>query len=197
MRLLNCLIQHTRRAQAQAILSDPQKQHDMEAPKILTRGVCYCAICGGPFEPPDFMNKKSNITFGYNPETVSKKQASWITKVRVLLEQIPGDRGGYISGVGKFQDGFIELDPEDDDNRPIPSQINYDCYKTNLTARPLGAIPFHWPCYEILASALYPNTNNPIHHVDLDRLFLTMFLLTENGVSLAIESGAEERQKEH
>ncbi|KAI2775818.1 hypothetical protein F4815DRAFT_486717 [Daldinia loculata] len=169
----------------------------MKGPRIATQEKCYCAICGGPFKPPHFMNKKSKTPFGYNPETVSKKKASWITKVHVILEQIPGDRRGYISGVGKLKDGYIELDPEDDDNRLIPSSINYVCYKTGFTAKPLGAIPFHWPCYEILARALYPNADDPIHHVDLDRLFLTMFMLTGDGFSLDLESGAEERQKQN
>ncbi|KAI0852028.1 hypothetical protein F5Y00DRAFT_228448 [Daldinia vernicosa] len=152
----------------------------MAGPKVAIKG--YCAICAGPFETPYFEG------LGYKTEIIREEQASWVTKVHVLLEQIPGSRLECISGVGKkLKDNYIELDPEDDVNRLIP----------DFTVKPLRAIPFHWPCYEILALALYPNKDDPIHHVDLGRLFLTMSLFTEEGASLDLETGAEERQEKH
>ncbi|OTB16277.1 hypothetical protein K445DRAFT_366260 [Daldinia sp. EC12] len=160
---------------------------------------CYCAICGGPFEPTYFINDKSKEGFGYNPKVINRKKAAWITEVRLLLENIPGETGAYISGRGRFHyRGYIKLDYLDDDNWNITNSVEYACYKVNTGKEPLGAIPFHWPCFEILARNICTDVDDdPVKHVDLSRLYRVMFLLTEDGFSLDINTGAEGRRKGH
>ncbi|KAI1471247.1 uncharacterized protein F4812DRAFT_455359 [Daldinia caldariorum] len=145
-------------------------------PLITTSEWCYCAICGGPFEPTYFISEKSMIGCGYDPKVISKRGAAWVTEVRLLLESISAEKKGYISGRGKYNYlGYIELDGTDAENLDIPSTFNYTCYKYDSEPQPLGAIPFHWPCYEILARRIYPDVNKPVQHVDLSRLYREYF----------------------
>ncbi|KAI1801432.1 hypothetical protein F4811DRAFT_534351 [Daldinia bambusicola] len=170
----------------------------MRLPTITTFEWCYCAICGGPFEPAYFINKKSEVGYGYDPKVISKEEATWITEVRLLLEAISQEKKGYISGKGKYHyQGYIELSGMDRANWYIPSNFKYTCYKIGHNPRPLGAIPFHWPCFELLAHSIYPGVDNPVQHVDLFRLYGAMYYLTEDGYSLGIHTGAEKRRKGH
>ncbi|KAI1139985.1 hypothetical protein F5Y05DRAFT_380686 [Hypoxylon sp. FL0543] len=170
---------------------------------ITTAEECYCAICGVPFQGFLFQNKeqaagtqppgvRDGVQHGYNPTVVTIAEASaWIDKVHILGYDAEGDVA-FISGQGQYTSPrTITLDRQDKRNSNVPFWLGYSCYRKSGNA--VVVFPFHWPCYEVFARALFPTAKNPVSLVDVEDVQSLFSSLSNDENGLTLETGAETR----
>ncbi|KAI0142306.1 hypothetical protein F4776DRAFT_501237 [Hypoxylon sp. NC0597] len=169
---------------------------------IRTPEECYCAICGVPFEHFLFQNRLqiageqpplviNGRVCGYSPKVLSKRAALWLGKVHIL--GYANDEGiPILSGQGRLTTpGFIKLEHSDPRNHSMPFTLSYTCYQYMEDS--VTVYPFHWPCYEIFASYIFPNVDDPTSLMDIEEVDSVFASLSNEEHSLQLETGAERR----
>ncbi|KAI1460948.1 hypothetical protein F4805DRAFT_416109 [Annulohypoxylon moriforme] len=173
---------------------------------ILCETECYCAICGVSFGPflwknENQINRKQGpylidgVEYGYSPKKVGGfANIAWLKTVFFVC-YIEDINETIMSGPARFTaPEVIELFPHDKRNEAVPYEFEYVCYK--VTEGKVTVHPFHWPCFEILARVLFPNSADPTHLVNLGDLDSTFASLSNGLTGLnesEISTGGEKR----